>query len=80
MKKLQGNKFEDYQYRYLERLIKFYAKDSVANDIKIKWLSGMMKQQFYDDTQKKFLNKMVTSYNNRNKNERRNISRYNKRN
>ena len=67
MKKLQGNKFEDYQYRYLERLIKFYAKDSVANDIKIQWLSGMMKQQFYDNTQKKFLNKMVQKYNNRKK-------------
>ena len=67
MKKLKGNKFEDYQYQYLERLIKWYAKDSVANDIKIQWLSGMMKQQFYDDTQKKFLNKMVEKYNTRTK-------------
>ena len=67
MKKLKGNKFEDYQYQYLERLIKWYAKDSVANDIKIQWLSGMMKHQFYDDTQKKFLNKMVQKYNNRKK-------------
>ena len=33
MKKLKGNKFEDYQYRYLEILIKWYAKDSVANNI-----------------------------------------------
>tara|TARA_Y100000385_G_C12527510_1_gene398139 strand:- start:171 stop:365 length:195 start_codon:yes stop_codon:yes gene_type:complete len=64
---MKENKFEEYQYNYLERLIKFYAKDSVANDIKIKWLSGMMKQQFYDDTQKKFLNKMVQKYNTRKK-------------
>jgi hypothetical protein len=63
MKTLNGNKFEDYQYQYLERLIKWYAKDKIKNSIKVQWLSGMMKQQFYDDTQKKFLNKMVKSYN-----------------
>jgi len=67
MKQLKGNKFEDYQYRYLERLIKWYAKDKIKNSIKVQWLSDMMKQQFYDDIQKKFLNKMVKSYNNRNK-------------
>ncbi len=64
---MKENKFEEYQYNYLERLIKFYAKDSVANDIKIKWLSGLMKRQFYDDSQKKFLNKMVQKYNTRKK-------------
>jgi hypothetical protein len=64
---MKENKFEEHEYSYLERLIKFYAKDSVANDIKIKWLSGLMKHQFYDDNQKKFLNKMVQKYNTRKK-------------
>lgn len=65
MKKLIGNKFEDEHYVYLERLIKWYAKDSVKNDIKIKWLSGIMKQQIYDDHEKHMLNKMVKQYNER---------------
>ncbi len=65
MKKLKGNKFEDYQYQYLERLIKWYAKDNGIHKIKVEWLSGMMKQQFYDDHQKRMLNKMVDKYNNR---------------
>ena len=65
MKKLKGNKFEDYQYQYLERLMKWYAKDNGIHKINVEWLSGMMKQQFYDDHQKRMLNKMVDKYNNR---------------
>jgi len=65
MKKLIGNKFEDEHYKYLERLIKWYAKDSVKNSIKVEWLSGIMKQQIYDDHQKRMLNKMVKQYNER---------------
>ena len=65
MKKLKGNKFEDYQYRYLEQLIKWYAKGSGIHKIKVQWLSGMLKEQFYDDHQKRMLNKMVKQYNER---------------
>ena len=65
MTKLKGNKFEDYQYQYLEKLIRWYAKDKIKNNIKIDWLSGIMKQQFYDDHQKRMLNKMVNQYNGR---------------
>lgn len=65
MTKLKGNKFEDYQYQYLEKLIRWYAKDKIKNKIKVDWLSGIMKQQFYDDHQKRMLNKMVNQYNGR---------------
>ena len=65
MTKLKGNKFEDYQYQYLEKLIRWYAKDKIKNKIKEDWLSGIMKQQFYDDHQKRMLNKMVNQYNGR---------------
>lgn len=65
MTKLKGNKFEDYQYQYLEKLIRWYAKDKIKNNIKVDWLSGIMKQQFYDDHQKRMLNKMVNQYNGR---------------
>ena len=68
--KFTGNKFEDYHYQYLEKLIKWYATDKVVhrnNKIKVEWLSGLMKEQFYDEHQRKFLNKMVNSYNNRKK-------------
>ena len=68
--KFNGNKFEDYHYIYLERLIKWYATDKVVHrnsKIKVEWLSGLMKEQFYDEHQRKFLNKMVKSYNNRKK-------------
>ena len=49
--KFTGNKFEDYHYQYLEKLIKWYATDKVVhrnNKIKVEWLSGLMKEQFYD--------------------------------
>jgi hypothetical protein len=50
-------------------LIKWYAgqqgHDGNIHQTKIDWLAGMMQKQFYDDTEKKFLNKMVNSYNNR---------------
>mgnify|MGYP000849068952 len=65
--KFIGNKFEEYHYQYLEKLIQWYANGDVQHKIKVQWLSGLMKQQFYDDTQRKFLNKMVNSYNNRKK-------------
>ena len=65
MTKYKGNKFEEYQYQYLEKLIRWYAKDKIKNKIKVDWLAGMMKQQFYDDHQKRMLNKMVTKYNGR---------------
>tara|TARA_Y100000389_G_scaffold181177_1_gene196564 strand:- start:348 stop:569 length:222 start_codon:yes stop_codon:yes gene_type:complete len=67
MTKLKGNKFEDYQYQYLERLIKWYSGKNWKGiqKIKVEWLSGLMKQQFYDDHQKRMLNKMVEQYNSR---------------
>ena len=65
MKKLIGNKFEEEHYTYLERLVKWYAKDSVKNSIKIKWSSGIMQQHIYADHEKQMLNKMVTQYNER---------------
>jgi len=60
-------KFEDYQYKYLEKLIKWYASESPIHKIKVSWLSGLMKNQFYDDHQKRMLNKMVKKYNDRNR-------------
>lgn len=65
--KFIGNKFEDYHYQYLEKLIKWYATGDIVHKIKVQWLSGLLKKQFYDDNQRKFLNRMVNSYNNRKK-------------
>ena len=64
-----GNKFEDYHYIYLERMIKWYAgrqgHDGNIHKMKIDWLSDMMQKQFYDEKEKLFLNKMVNQYNNK---------------
>ena len=57
------NQFEDYQYQYIERILKWYAKEKTANYIKVSWLSGMLKKQHYDEHEKRMLNKMVNNYN-----------------
>jgi hypothetical protein len=59
------NQFEENQYQYIERILKWYAKDKNSNSIKVDWLSGMMKKQHYDDHEKRMLNKMVKKYNER---------------
>ena len=59
------NQFEENQYQYIERILKWYAKDKNSNSIKVGWLSGMMKKQHYDDHEKRMLNKMVKKYNER---------------
>ena len=61
--KVKKYQFEDLHYNYIEKLIKWYAKDNTSNSQKVNWLSDMMKKQFYNEIEKKYLNIMVRQYN-----------------
>ena len=58
------NEFTKEQKEFLKTIQRWYInqKDELHN-IKVSWLDGLLKKDYYDETQKVLLNKMVFKYN-----------------